>query len=147
MNVNCDSGFQGPSDGMLIEMEWAVLLEEYLAWLATQYEGPGFHLISHHFDLSGYRMQLRDHVSSGRLAESQALHSYFVAALLRARKLRQVIVDNNIVSAKIRCFWAHLSGRETTDNIQPGDLDENELTCAIIGKHDEKWRLLSSQVA
>ena len=151
MNVNCawltNNNFLVPSDGMLTDMEYAVLLETYIAWLATQYEGPGFHLIAHHFDLSGYRAQLLDTVSTGSLGQSEASRSYFIATLSRARKMSQVLADNNVCAAKLRHLRAKLKGSETGDEIDIPEIDENEVRSNQLRRQTAKWQELSAQIA
>jgi hypothetical protein len=150
MSVNRASGadnFEPPNQALLLEMELADILEKYVAWLATEYKGSGFNLIEHHFDLSGYRSRLRDQVRARKITESQASHSFFLAALLRARKMSQVIIDNNICSAKLHCLYGRLKRSASTRNTQPSEVDENELRSAILRKHTEKWQELSARLA
>jgi hypothetical protein len=125
----------------------ASALETYVAWLATQYEGPGFHLIAHHFDLAGYRTQLLDGVRTGRLGESEASRFYFIAALSRARKMSQVLVDNNVCAAKLRHLRAKLKSRETGDEIDIPEIDENEVRSNQMRRQTAQWQELSAQIA
>jgi hypothetical protein len=118
-------------------------LMEFLAWLADQYEGAGFNLIEHHFDLSGYRSQLRGQISSGQLSESKALHHLLSAALSRVHKLSQVIVDNNVGAARIRRLYELPRKRNATCDNCSSDIDELAIRAAITDKHIEKWRALS----
>ena len=147
LNVDCASRTDTlmSKHGMLCEIELTHVLEDYVTWLASEYEGTGFNLTAHHFDLSGYRSQLRGHVSAGELAESEASRYLFLAALLRAHKMSQVIVDNNVAAAKIRRLTERLSIHETTCDNKLNEIDENELRSVIIHKHTEKWRELSSR--
>ena len=137
-----DQDPQAWANGRLSETELADLLENYIAWLATEHEGPGFHLIAHHFDLSGYRRQLRDDVRACKLGASEASHFFFVAALSHAHKLSEVILNNNVSSAKIRCLYAALKTPENGDHRVAEDLDEDLLEAEILGKHTEELRKL-----